>query len=51
LTKLRYTAGECTVLEVVDAQASYVTSENAREDGKVRYQTALASLQTLAGSL
>ena len=51
LTKLRYTAGEATVLEVVDAQKALTTAENAREDGVVRYQTALANLQTLTGTL
>jgi outer membrane protein TolC len=49
LTKLRYTAGEATVLEVVDAQNEYVTMQNAREDGQVRFQTALANLATLTG--
>ena len=49
LTKLRYTGGEATVLEVVDAQTAFVTAQNAREDGRVRYQTALAQLQTLTG--
>ena len=34
LTKLRYTGGEATVLEVVDAQNAYVLAENAREDGR-----------------
>lgn len=51
LTKLRYTAGEATVLEVVDAQTALTAAENAREDGVVRYQTALATLQTLTGTL
>jgi outer membrane protein TolC len=51
LTKLRYQGGEATVLEVVDAQNAYVTAENAREDGRVRYQTALADLQTLTGTM
>jgi len=51
LTKLRYTGGEATVLEVVDAQAAYVSAQNAREDGRVRYQTALAQLQTLTGTM
>ena len=50
LTKLRYTGGEATVLEVVDAQNAYVTAENAREDGRVRYETARADLQTLTGT-
>lgn len=50
LTKLRYTGGEATVLEVVDAQTAYLTAANAREDGRVRYQAALAELQTLTGT-
>ncbi|HXC76029.1 MAG TPA: TolC family protein, partial [Candidatus Acidoferrum sp.] len=51
LTKMRYTGGEATVLEVVDAQTAYVTAQNAREDGRVRYQAALADLQTLTGTM
>ena len=51
LTKMRYTGGESTVLEVVDAQNAFVTAENAREDGRVRYQAALADLQTLTGTM
>jgi outer membrane protein TolC len=51
LTKLRYTGGEATVLEVVDAQNALTSAENAREDGTVRYQAALANLQTLTGTL
>jgi outer membrane protein TolC len=50
LTRLRYTAGEATVLEVVDAQNSLTTAELAREDGTTRYQTALANLQLLTGT-
>ncbi len=50
LTKLRYSAGEATVLEVVDAQNTYITIQNAREDGRVRYEAALADLQTLTGT-
>jgi outer membrane protein TolC len=50
LTKLRYTGGEATVLEVVDAQTAYVSAENAREDGRVRYEAARADLQTLTGT-
>ena len=38
LTNLRYTAGEGTVLEVVDAQNSLaVIAESSRADGVVRY--------------
>jgi outer membrane protein TolC len=51
LTRMRYTGGEATVLEVVDAQSAFVIAENAREDGRVRYQTALADLQTLTGTM
>jgi outer membrane protein len=49
LTKLRYTGGEGSVLEVVDAQSSYLSAENARADGVVRFRLALAALQTLTG--
>jgi len=51
LVRLRYSAGEGTVLEVVDAQNSVVAAETAREDGILRYQTALANLQILTGTL
>jgi outer membrane protein TolC len=51
LTKLRYTGGEALVLEVVDAQNTYLNAENAREDGRVRYQMALANLQMLTGTM
>ncbi len=51
LTRLRYVNGEATILEVVDAQNSLTSSELAREDGIVRYQTALANLQLLTGTL
>ena len=51
LTRLRYTAGEATVLEVVDAQNSLASAELAREDGAVRYQLALTNLQLLTGAI
>lgn len=51
LTNLRYKAGEATVLEVVDAQTTYLTTANAREDAQVRYHAALADLQTLTGTM
>jgi outer membrane protein TolC len=51
LTKLRYANGEATALEVVDAQTALTTAENLREDGVVRYETSLANLQTLTGTL
>ena len=51
LINLRYTNGESTVLEVVDAQTTLITTENALLDGGVRYRLALAQLQTLTGRL
>jgi outer membrane protein TolC len=50
LTTLRYQAGEATVLEVVDAQNTVTLARNAYDDGQVRFQVALANLQTLTGS-
>ena len=51
LTKLRYSAGEATALEVVDAQTAYFSAEIAQADGTVRYQAALAGLQILTGTM
>jgi outer membrane protein TolC len=51
LTNLRYVNGEGTVLEVVDAQTTLVSAEDARADGMVRYRLALAQLETLTGRL
>ena len=51
LTRMRYTAGEATVLEVVDAQNSYTAAELARTDGTTRYQISLANLQLLTGTM
>ena len=50
LTTLRYQAGESTVLEVVDAQNTLNQARNAYDDGQLRFQVALANLQTLTGS-
>jgi outer membrane protein TolC len=50
LTRLRYTAGESSAQEVVDAQTLLVQSRNAYDDGLVRYRLALANLQTLTGA-
>ena len=50
LTRLRYTAGESTAQEVVDAQTLLVQARNAVDDGLVRYRLALANLQTLTGA-
>lgn len=51
LTKLRYGSGEATVFEVVDAQNSLTLTEDARTDGMIRYEIAIANLQTLTGDL
>src|SRR5580704_1479506 len=51
LTKLRYSSGEATVFEVVDAETAYLSVETAQAEGVVRYQTALAGLQVLIGTL
>ena len=50
LTKLAYQGGDGTVLEVVDAESAYVAAEDAREDGRVHYETARAELETLTGT-
>lgn len=50
LTSLRYTAGEATALEVVDAQNTLTQARNAYDDAGARYRLALAELQTLTGS-
>ena len=51
LTNLRYINGEGTVLDVVDAENTLTVAENAQADGVLRYQTALAQLETLTGRL
>ncbi len=51
LTRLAYTGGDATVLDVVAAQDAYVQAEDARQDGQVRYEAALAQLQTLTGAM
>ena len=51
LTNLRYTAGEASVLDVVDAQSSYSAAQSAQIDAEVRYRVAIAQLQTLTGKL
>jgi outer membrane protein TolC len=50
LTLLRYTAGEATTLEVVDAQTTASQARNAYDDGLLRYRVALANLQILTGA-
>ena len=49
LTTLRYQAGEATALEVVDAQNTLTSSQNAFADGQLRFRLAMANLQTLTG--
>jgi outer membrane protein TolC len=51
LTRMAYAGGEATVLEVVDAQSAYISAQNAREDGRVRFENARANLQTLTGTM
>lgn len=51
LTRLRYQAGEATVLEVVDAQNAFLTAGTAQADGVVRYQSGFAALELLMGTL
>ncbi|WP_419805376.1 TolC family protein [Terriglobus sp.] len=51
LVNLRYVDGESTVLDVVDAQNTLLAAQTAQIDGRVRYQLALANLQTLTGKL
>jgi outer membrane protein TolC len=51
LTTLRYRNSEGTILEVSDAQAVNAQANVAYQDGAVRYQVALANLQTLTGVL
>jgi outer membrane protein TolC len=51
LTRLRYSAGEATALEVVNAEDTLSLVEAAQADGQLRYRVALANLQTLTGVL
>ncbi len=50
LTTMRYQGGEATVLEVVDAQNTFVAARDAFDDGQMRYRVALVNLQTLTGN-
>jgi outer membrane protein TolC len=49
LTNLRYSAGEATALEVVDAQNTLVQARNTFDEAGTRYRVALADLQTVTG--
>ena len=51
LVVLRYQNSEGTILEVSDAQTVNAQANAAYQDGAVRYQVALATLQTLTGVL
>jgi outer membrane protein TolC len=49
LNTLRYQAGEATIVELLDAQTSFIQTRNAYDDGQLRYRVALGNLQTLTG--
>jgi outer membrane protein TolC len=51
LTRLRYTAGESSVLEVVDAQNTLTEARLAQTEGTMRYRLSLANLQLLTGTI
>jgi outer membrane protein len=51
LTRLRYSSGEATALEVVDAQTTLYAAQTALEDGLLRNEQALTSLHSLMGTL
>jgi outer membrane protein TolC len=51
LTVLRYQAGEASVLEVVDAQATLTQARTTYDEGLSRYRVALLDLRTLTGTL
>jgi outer membrane protein len=49
LVNLRYQGGASPASEVVDAQTTLVTAQNAFADAQVRYRTLLSTLQTFTG--
>jgi len=51
LTVIRYQAGEATAFEVVDSQNILTQARNGLNDGLARYRIALATLETLMGTL
>jgi outer membrane protein TolC len=51
LTVIRYQAGEATAFEVVDSQNTLTQARNGLNDGLARYRVALATLETLTGTL
>jgi outer membrane protein TolC len=50
LNTLRYQAGEAAIVDLVDAQTSFIQARNAYDDGMVRYRLAIGNLQTLTGT-
>ncbi len=50
LSALRYQAGEATIVELTDAQTSFIQVRNAFDDGMVRYRLAVSNLETLTGA-
>ncbi len=50
LNTLRYQAGEATIVDLVDAQTSFIQARNAYDDGMVRYRLAIGNLETLTGA-
>ena len=51
LTVIRYQAGEATAFEVTDSQNTLTQARNGLDDGLARYRIALATLETLIGTL
>jgi outer membrane protein TolC len=49
LVNLRYQGGASPATDMVDAQTTLVTAQNAFADAQVRYRTLLATLQTFTG--
>lgn len=49
LVNLRYAGGASPATDMVDAQTTLVTAQNAFADAQVRYRTLLATLQTFTG--
>jgi outer membrane protein TolC len=50
LVTMQYQAGETTVLQVLDAENSLVTSRTSYVTGEQNYRTAVAALETVTGS-
>ena len=43
LNTLRYQAGEATIIELVDAQTSFIQTRNTYDDGQLRYRVACSN--------